>query len=238
MAVVTLFLCATAAGGDLAERLASDVRPEPDRARDAARKPADVLAFLGIREGMTVLDLMASSGYYTEVLSNAVGPDGSVYAQNGAGFKLFRDGALDKALNERLAEGRLGNVRRLDREFADLGLEAGSVDAAITALNFHDVYNGGGAEAAAALLNAVKRVLKPGGVLGIIDHAGIADADNAALHRIEESIVRQAVEAAGMNVEAASDLLRNSGDDRSKGPFDPNLRGRTDRFLLRIRNPG
>ena len=237
LAMMLIFLVAAVAGADLSERLSSDARPEADRMRDAGRKPADVLAFLGVGEGMTVLDLMASSGYYTEVLSHAVGPDGRVYAQNGAGFKNFRDGALDRALNDRLVGDRLGNVQRLDRELADLGLEADSVDVVITALNFHDIYNRGGAEAANALLKTVKKVLKPRGVLGIIDHAGAAGADNAALHRIEESAVRRALEEARLEVEAESDLLRNPQDDYSKGPFDPSTRGRTDRFLLRVRNP-
>ncbi len=62
--------------------LASTDRPAEDRERDAARKPAKVIEFLGVESGMTVLDAIAGGGYYTEVLSGAVGPGGKVVSQN------------------------------------------------------------------------------------------------------------------------------------------------------------
>ena len=70
---------------DLRALLASEYRAEADRARDAGRKPADVVEFLGIDPGMRVMDVIAAGGYYTEVLSLAVGPDGEVVAQNPPG---------------------------------------------------------------------------------------------------------------------------------------------------------
>ena len=142
------------ASADLADGLASESRPAEDRARDAGRKPAEVLAWLGIGPGMTVMDLVASGGWYTEVLSIAVGPDGRVYAQNPPTFLEFRDGYYDKAMAERLAGGRLANVERVDHDVQDTGLPAGSLDAALTALNFHDVHNMAGDEAAAGFLAA------------------------------------------------------------------------------------
>lgn len=223
---------------DLAARLAADSRPAEDRARDAGRKPVQVVAFLGIEPGMTVVDLIAAGGYNTEVLSIAVGPEGKVYAQNNAYVLQMREGANDKEMTARLAGGRLPNVQRLDREIAELGLAPGSIDAAVTALNFHDIYNGRGAEAAARFLEAVYAFLEPGGVLGIIDHAGNPGADNEKLHRIEEKRVVEAALAAGFELEATSDVLRNPADDRSRSVFDAELRGHTDRFVLRLRKPG
>jgi predicted methyltransferase len=223
--------------GDLARSLASPERPEADRARDAGRRPADVIAFLGVEPGMTALDLIAAGGYYTEVLSLAVGPEGRVYAQNPPFVLKYRDGANDKALTARLAGDRLENVERLDRDLAELELAAGSIDVAITALNFHDVYNGRGPEVAESFLAAVYRLLSPGGVLGLIDHAGNPGADNEGLHRIEEGRVDAAVRAAGFEIEAKSDLLRNPVDDHTRNVFDPEIRGRTDRFLMRLRKP-
>ncbi len=223
--------------GSLADALASEARPAADRARDAGRRPAEVIAFLGIRPGMTVIDLIAAGGYYTEVLSVAVGPAGKVYAQNSEFVLKMRDGANDKAMTSRLDGGRLPNVERIDRGVSELRLPPGSVDAAVTALNFHDIYNGRGPDAASGFLEAVFRVLKPGGVLGLIDHAGSPDGDNADLHRSDEALVDAAVKSAGFEIEAKSDVLRNPDDDRSKNVFDPDIRGRTDRFVMRLRKP-
>lgn len=221
----------------LRSALESADRPEADEARDAGRKPAEVIDFLGFEEGDSVMDVIAAGGYYTEVLSVAVGEDGTVYAQNPAAVLRFRDGANDKALTERLSDDRLPNVVRLDRELDDLGIEPGSLDGAITALNFHDVYNRD-PEAAVDMLRAIRNVLEPGGVLGIIDHAGKAGADNASLHRVEEGKVIEAARAAGFEVAGDSDLLRNAEDDRTRMVFAPGLRGNTDRFLLKLVKPG
>lgn len=212
-------------------------RSEEDKARDAQRKPDQVLTFLGLRAGDTVLDMWASGGWYTEVLSIAVGPDGRVYSQNGPQVLQFRDGHYDKLLTARLAGDRLSNVTRLDETVTESSLAPGSVDFVMTALNFHDIYNRQGAEAAGALLTAILDLLKPGGTLGLIDHVGNADADNAALHRIEPALVRSAAIEAGFIVEAESDLLADANDDHTKMVFNETIRGKTDRFILRLRKP-
>jgi predicted methyltransferase len=239
--LLALFLClflpvGTQASG-LTEKLATGDRPEADKARDAGRKPGEVVAFLEIDPGMTVVDLIAASGYYTEVLSVAVGPNGKVYAQNSEFSLTFREGRNDKAMTARLANNRLPNVERLDREIRDLGLAPDSVDAALTALNFHDIFNGGSPEAAAGFLAAVRTFLKPGGTLGLIDHDGDSGQDNKKLHRIPEATVRKAVEASGFVIAAQADMLQNPDDDHSRNVFDPAIRGNTDRFVLLLRKP-
>jgi predicted methyltransferase len=217
--------------------LSASSRSDADKDRDAGRRPAQVVAFLGIGPGMQVMDLIAAGGYYTEVLSLAVGPEGRVYAQNSAFSLRIRDGVNDKTLSARLAGGRLPNVERVDAEIDALPVPDGSLDAAITALNFHDIYNGRGEEAAAAFLAAVYRKLAPGGVLGIVDHVGVAGRNNAKLHRIERRKVLEVVEASGFVLDGESDLLASSADDHSQNVFTPGLRGHTDRFLLRLRKP-
>jgi predicted methyltransferase len=212
-------------------------RSDEDKARDIQRKPDQVLTFLGLRSGDTALDVWASGGWYTEVLSVAVGPDGKVYSQNSPAVLQFRDGVYDKALMERLAGNRLENVVRLDEALGDTSLAPGSVDFALTALNFHDIYNRHGAEAATALLKSILDVLKPGGTLGVIDHVGVADADNTSLHRIDPQLARTTATNAGFIIEAESDILAHPEDDHSRIVFDPTLRGGTDRFILRLRKP-
>jgi predicted methyltransferase len=221
----------------LAKKLSEADRPDDDMARDAGRRPAEMMVFLGVAPGMTAVDLVAAGGYYTEVLSVTVGPEGRVYAQNNEYVLKIREGVNEKAISARLANDRLPNVQRLDREVSDLGLEPGSVDVAITALNFHDIYNGRGAEAAASFLANVFAILEPGGVLGIIDHVGDRDKDNKELHRIEEAKAVEAAKAVGFVVEARSQALHFADDDHTKNVFDPSIRGKTDRFALRLRKP-
>ncbi len=220
---------------DIAAALAAADRSEEDRARDESRKPADVLTFFGVQEGMTVMDMIAASGWYTEVLAAAVGPDGKVYAQNPKVMLEFRDGAADKAMAARLANGRLPNVERLDREFDDLGLEPASLDFALTALNLHDVYNDN-PDDALAILKLAHSLLKPGGVLGVTDHNGDPGADNAELHRMTKQQAIDVATQAGFTVEK-SDILANPEDDRTVFVFDESIRGRTDRFVLKLTKP-
>ncbi|TNE35865.1 MAG: methyltransferase domain-containing protein [Alphaproteobacteria bacterium] len=219
----------------LLEKLASTDRAEADRARDEGRKPADVLEFFGVTPGMTVLDLMAAGGYYTEVLSLAVGPEGHVYAQNPEFVLKFNNGANALQLDERLANNRLPNAERLDSEFTDLGVENDSLDFVITALNFHDVHQYDlGVE---ALVDGVYRALKPGGVFGVIDHAGEPGKDNPSMHRLEKQIAIDAMEAGGFEYVGESDVLANPEDTHDKMVFDSSIRGHTDRFVLKFRKP-
>lgn len=212
-------------------------RSQADKDRDPFRKPAEVVVLIGIEPGMTVLDIAASGGWYTEVLSVAAGADGTVYSQNSPAALQRRDGANDKAISARLADDRLANVERADAELGELDIAPGSIDVAFTALNFHDTYNFAGADAAAAFVEAIYALLKPGGVLAFIDHAGNPDGDNVKLHRIDKQIVLDIVTEAGFVVEADSDVLAHPEDDRSQMVFGP-IRGKTDRFVLKLRKPG
>ena len=221
---------------DLATMLASDQRSEANRARDVGRKPVEVLSFMGIEPGMDVIDLLASTGWYSEVLSIAVGADGSVTAQNPPFMLAYRDGTLGDVLQENIETNGLANVERLDSTWDELAASGSQYDAAWTALNFHDVYIQS-AETAAVFASAVFTVLKPGGVLAVIEHAGNPDGDNASLHRLERGLAVEILTAAGFVLEDESDLLANPDDDRTQGVFSEGIRGKTDRFVLKLRKP-
>jgi len=222
---------------ELAAALNGPDRPDADKARDAGRKPADVVVFGGIEPGMVVLDVMASAGWYTEVLSIATGPDGTVYSQNPQSSLEGRSGAAVKALNERLEDDRLPNVVRTIGELGELDIEPGSVDVALTALNFHDTYNYNGDEAATAFLQNIYRYLKPGGALVLIDHIGNSGGENTKLHRIAKQDVIDLIAGTEFVVEADSELLSNPADDHTQMVFGKEMRGNTDRFLLKLRKP-
>ena len=116
--------------------VANDARPEADRARDAGRKPAEVLKFLGITPGMTVLDMFSGGGYYTEILSYTVGDSGRVIAQSNEAYLQF----VGDEFEERYLGGRLSNAQVLMAENNELKLEAESLDAILLVLSFHDLF--------------------------------------------------------------------------------------------------
>ena len=221
---------------DLTAILSSDSRSEEDRARDASRKPSEVLDFLGHRNwhGCSRLDGCRW------LVFRGTRPYRRCKRQRGSAkppfILAFRDGANGIALNKRIG-ARLTNVTRVDSSWAELGASGAQYDAAISALNIHDAYYLQSPEAAAEMLSSTYAVLKPGGVLGIIDHNGNAGADNNALHRIEKSLAIELALAAGFLIEGDSSLLSNSGDDHTLMVFDEGIRGKTDRFLLKLRKP-
>jgi predicted methyltransferase len=213
--------------------LAAPARPAENKARDVARKPIESVQFFGIKTGQTAIDMVAVGGWFTEVLSAAVGPTGKVYSQNPP-FLVNAD--AEKALVD-----RLGNVQAVHEQLSEV-IPAGSVDAAVTAMNLHDIYNGfggqpGGEDQAVGFLKSIYGALKPGGVLGVIDHVGVAGKDNAMMHRMLPQQARDALTKAGFTIEAESQLLANPADDHTKGVFDPSIMGHTDQFMFRARKP-
>jgi predicted methyltransferase len=211
--------------------LTAAARPAEDKERDPARKPIQTVQFLRIETGDTVIDAIAAGGWFTEVLSAAVGPSGKVLAQNPE-FFVSQPGFVER---EKARHDRLGNVQAVHGELAAAGIVA-QADAAITALNLHDLYNGQNGEATAvAFAKGIYDALKPGGVFGVIDHVGIAGQNNAQFHRIEVAQARDVLTKAGFTIEAESDILRNPGDDHTKPVRD--MARRSDQFLIRARKP-
>ena len=222
--------------GRVEAAMAAPGRPAEDREIDADRKPADILVFMGIQAGFSVLDASAAGGYYTELLAAAVGPGGTVYAQNMQVSLERNDSAIEKAITDRLADNRLPNVERVDRGLEELGMD-GQFDAAFAVLTVHDAYNFRGEEVAAGWMDALHGALRSGGTLAFIDHAGDAGQDNRGLHRMEQSIAERLITEAGFVIQTRSDLLANPADDHTVNVFDPSIRRRTDRFVVRAMKP-
>lgn len=213
------------------------MRPAADRERDAARKPAELLAFAQIAPGETVGDYIMGGGYFTRVLSAAVGEDGKIYAFQPNEFIAFR---ADYAKEQDQTVAGLTNAQGIRGSIAEPPfLEP--LDTIVTIQNFHDLYlkpfpEGTAAKASAALF----RALKPGGTLVVVDHAanpgaGVEAADK--LHRIDKAMVVEALTAAGFRLEAESPLFAMPSDPRTALVFEPAIRGKTDQFALRFRKP-
>lgn len=231
---------ATPAAPDYAALLTAADRPVADAGDDAARKPAEVLAFAKVMPGQTVIDIEAGGGYYTELLSHAVGPTGKVIMQNpnfGAEFQ--------KEMDLRVKDGRLANTTQSSSNFDALSPADGTVDVATWFLGPHELYykpkeNPAGFGDPAKAFAEVFRVLKPGGSFVILDHAAAAGAPATSgndLHRIDPMLVKAAATTAGFVLEEESALLANPADDHTKGVFDPAIRRHTDQFLLRYKKP-
>ena len=217
---------------------ASD-RDPADKKLDAGRKPAEMLAFAGIKPGMKVDELGAGGGYTTELLARAVGPAGVVYGQNSA---WLLEKFAEKPWAARLAKPADKNVVKVTRDFDDpLPPEAKDLDAVIINLFYHDTF---WMKVDQGRMNAVVlRALKPGGVYLVIDHSGRPGTGTSEVqtnHRIEESVVRKEVTAAGFKLAADADFLRNPDDKRdwSTSPTAAaERRGTSDRFVLKFVKP-
>jgi predicted methyltransferase len=208
-------------------------RPEADRARDADRKPAEMLAFAGILPGQRVADFIPGGGYFTRVLAEAVGPSGKVYAL------IPPPGAQQTEPPIRAVAAEYPNVEIVQQSFTTLTVPE-PLDVIFTAQNYHDLHLARLKLDWAAVNRQVFAALKPGGVYVVVDHRAKAGADVAVadkLHRIDPAIVRRELEAAGFLLDAETDVLRNSADSLELGVFDPAIRGKTDQFVMRFRRP-
>lgn len=209
-------------------------RLDADRVLDQRREPQKLLEFYGVRPGMRVLDLSAGRGYNTELLARVVGPEGRVYAQNSP---ALIPAAARAALDERLQRPVMRNVAHVLREFEDpVPPEARGLDLVTFNFNYHDTAWLGTDRA--QMNRAVFDALKRGGIYVVADHSATPGAGTSvakSLHRIEESLVRREVEAAGFRLIATADFLRNPADRREVSVFKNTVRN--DEFVLKFRKP-
>lgn len=223
----------------LSGAVSAQSRPAAAVKLDESRKPAEILDFFGLKPGMATADIMTGSGYWAEIMANAVGRKGKVTAFEPAQFYNDpEEQKIWKALTD----------RRKDIEFVRYPFEAFSAggrrfDFVIINLSYHDLYW----ESAEykiprtdpqAFLKELYAAVKPGGVVGIVDHVGEPGDTRAVvekLHRIDPAKVEADFKAAGFRLEAKSPLLANPADDHGKLVFDPSVRGKTDRFVYRFR---
>jgi predicted methyltransferase len=213
-------------------------RPDADRARDADRKPGDMVAFSGIKPGSKVADLIPGGGYFTRVFSKAVGPKGHVYAFVPDELLKKRATAAD-SIKTLSADSGYQNVSVIEAPIRGFNAPE-PLDVAWTSQNYHDLHNWAPAEDLAAFNKAVFAALKPGGLYIVLDHAAAPGAPaevTETLHRIDPEVVKTEVMAAGFKLVGSSDALKHPDDDHSTKVFDVAVRGKTDQFILKFRKP-
>lgn len=224
----------------IAKAVADPKRPDTDRKRDAERKPAECLAFAGVKPGDQVVELIPGSGYFTRLFSDVVGSKGKVYA---VAPPRRPDAPADRpdpaaAVQAIAGDPHYSNVVVMVGHFKDLGLPK-DVDLVWTSQNYHDFHNIPDLNVV-DMDKAIFAALKPGGIYLVLDHSaeqGSGLRDTHTLHRIDEEAVKKEVMSAGFELLGESEALRNPNDPRTAKVFDPSIRGKTDQFILKFRKP-
>lgn len=239
--------------------LAGDHRSQANKARDAHRHPKETLAFFGLRQDMTVMEIWpGAGGWYTEVIAPVVRDKGRYIA---AGWdpkvdnKFIQDGV--KAYQAKLdaRPDLFGKVQVTALQFptAMQPVPAGSVDMVVT---FRNIHNWMGRDSAKQMFEAMFAALKPGGILGVVEHrAGTAAPQDpkAASGYVREDYAIELARSVGFEFVAGSEINANPKDtkDYEQGVWTlpPTLRlgdrdrdrflaiGESDRFTLRFRKP-
>jgi predicted methyltransferase len=222
--------------GEIAAVLAAPDRTDADRANDSRRKAPQMLAFIGVRPGMRILDLGAGTGYTTELLARSVGAAGRVHAQNSP---LFVKNILKGRFDARMQASPVRNVTHHALEFDDpvpQELAPATLDLVTFLFTYHDLGSAGTDRA--RMNRAVFAALKPGGHYVVADHSGrlgTGISESKSLHRVEEALVRKEVEAAGFRLVEEGTFLRNPSDPRDKSIFKPAQPN--DEFVLKFVKP-
>lgn len=217
--------------------LASPARPAADTAKDAARHPAETLAFAGIAPGQRVADFIMGGGYFTRLISLTVGPKGHVYAYQPAEFVAFR---AQYGEEQKTTVAALPNATAVNGPLGGFTLPGG-LDAIVTVQNYHDLHLKPFAPDTAAKANAALfKALKPGGTLLVVDHVAATGSGLEApdkLHRIDPAIARAELEQAGFVFAGQSAFLHATADPHTANVFDPAIRGHTDQFVYLFHKP-
>ena len=214
----------------------SPAQDHGDAMTDPALKRAEVLAFVGVKPGDRVADIVA--GRFVRAFSQAVGPTGKVYAVETAEVVKAHPEVMGMLNQIALAPG--SNVVISATPVNDMGLPH-HLDEVFIRQNYHDLHDKFMGPADVPGFNRqVFAALKPGGVFVVLDHSapGTDLGATESLHRIDEAAVKREVEAAGFVLDGESHILANPADDHTKMVFDAAIRGKTDQFLLRFRKPG
>lgn len=225
----------TAASPHIAAALADSRRPETDRARDALRHPADILAFAQVRPGQRVADIGPGGGYYTRLFAVAVGDEGRVYAIDRP------NPAPDRPRPILAVAPQYPNVTVVQQGYQGWSVPE-PLDLVFVSQIYHDWFYPQLNLDVPALNRAIFDALRPGGLYVIVDHAApaghtIDPNPQTDIHRIDQAQVIREVTAAGFVLDAESPVLRNPDDNRSLRVFEGDIRGRTDQFVLRFRKP-
>jgi predicted methyltransferase len=237
---VTGAYAANAVPASVTAAVADAGRPDADKQKDSGRKPAESVAFAGIKKGDKVADLLPGGGYFTRIFSKVVGDGGVVYAVQPPPRPVAEGAAPPPPppVNAIAADPAYKNVKVVVGRPTEYTLPE-PVDVVWTSLNYHDIHNAPD-NAYVAFNKAAFNALKPGGTYIVIDHAaapGSGARDTSTLHRIDPEVVKQEVTAAGFKLDSSGDVLQNKDDPHTDNVHDDKVRWHTDQFILKFTKP-
>ena len=221
LSLLPAFGCATNGSRDMAELerlLAASHRGERNRVRDPYRHPLEAIAFFGIRPQSTVVEILpGSAGYYMEILAPFLREKGLYIAANrdetaAPQYLADHQKLLDRLKAEPALYGKV-QVTKFNAGLHDIA-PRGSADFVITFRNLHNWIERGETEGA---LRAFHRALKPGGVLGVVDHRGRTDRDQEAQMKsgyVREDYAIALIERNGFVLTGRSEVNANPRDTK------------------------
>jgi len=227
---------------NVAAAVADTANRTPDNVKlDEGRKPAELLQFFGLRQGMQVLDMFGANKYWSEIMAPAIGPKGHITVWQPTQFLTEKN----RPPFEEFA-AKHPTVSLISSPFEAPDLPKGKFDFALINLDYHDVYWENAQRKIVRMdpdtwLKTLYTAMKPGGIVGVVDHVAIPNSDTRAtvekLHRIDPKVLEADFKRAGFVVAGTSDMLRNPADDHSLLVFDPKIRGKTDRAVFKFKKP-
>ena len=209
-------------------------RSEADLQRDLRSKPQEIIKFAEVSEGDKVLDLLGGGGYYSQLLSQAVGDNGKVVLHNNQAYLPY----VDKELESRFKTNKPKNLLQLMSEADDLKLGKEQFDKAFFVMGYHDLYLTGNEQwdvTPAKVVPQLSRALKAKGKVLIIDHHALEGTGNSVantLHRIEKDFVIKDMQKYGFKLIRQLSLLENDKDPLNVSAFAKELKRNTSRFVL------
>ena len=197
----------------LANAVAGDHRTAKNKARDQYRHPVETLNFFGFTPSMTVVEITPGGGWYTEILAPALKGTGKLYGAHypDTGADDYYSNSRKKLVKKLASDVVFSEVVLTDftpRQESELAPQ-GTADLVLTFRNLHNWKDAGVEQVFKDAFNA----LKPGGVLGVVEHRLPAGGDaKIAVGYVSESNTIKQAKAAGFRFEASSDINANAKD--------------------------
>lgn len=212
-------------------------RRKEDVERDGYRRPAEVLALAGLKPGQKVIEFGAFGeldtfgNYYTQLLSDIVGPKGMVYMYD------TKEVDAQFGANNRAFAAAHPNTRYWGGDFDKIQFEKG-IDVVVSVLFYHELTMRG--VDMTPFHDKLFKAMKPGAIYLIVDHAGVIGEDmkkTLPMHRLDPSVIRSAVGAAGFEMVIDSRLLERTDDDHKWSVYTDGKKDQTDQTVYMFRKP-